>query len=207
MKKLLNLLIFIPLILMLLLMMPVDFAISSWHLWKASASVEGRVISSGSTQYKSNYLHKVAYEYRIHGQTYQGSRISAGWLHDGAFPNDEATFLAGLRPGSMVTVHYDPSSPDFSLLTYGWFKWGLGFSLVVWGLLAGSYVTSRQTHKPRSFLAFAITRSMTFLGFIIIALLPTIIPPAYFSMLGMIFCGLIVLTYAYGRWRYRDKSV
>ncbi len=124
-------LIYVPLFLALLFMMPLEFCVSSWHLWRADAATEGRVISSDQKSHHGNTLSLIRYSYTVDGRSYESDRVRTGWISNKAYEAGAGSFAKSLSPGSQVIVHYDSHHPEFALLAYGWPKWSLGFSLAV----------------------------------------------------------------------------
>lgn len=199
-------LIFVPLLLALLLMMPLEFCVSSWHLWRADATAEGRVISSEQKSHRGKTRSLIRYSYSVDGRSYENDRIQAGWISDKAYESGAGDLAKSLSPGSQVSVRYDSHHPEFALLEYGWPKWSLGFSLAVWGMWFGSYVFDSEDRRPKSHVLYGLTRGMWLLGFMIIILLPPTLKPEIFpTLLGT---GLVlgVVAGVYSRVRYSTGS-
>lgn len=195
-------LIFIPLFLALLFMMPLEFCAASWHLLKADSRTEGTVISSQQKQHRGNTLSVIRYAYSVSGRSYESDRVRAGWISNRGYEAGAGELAESLRPGGSVVVHYDSDHPEFALLAYGWPKWSLGFSLGVWGLILGSYVFGPQDRSPSSHVLYGLTRGMLLLGFAIIFLLPpTLEPHSTIPLLGAGFV-LSLLSGVYSRVRY-----
>ncbi|MFZ2280954.1 MAG: DUF3592 domain-containing protein [Prosthecobacter sp.] len=199
-------LVFLALFLALLFMMPVEFGVSSWHLWRADAATKGRVISSDSKSHRGNTRSLIRYRYTVDGRSYESDRVRAGWISNKAYEYSAGDLAKSLRPGSQVSVRYDSHHPEFALLEYGWPKWSLGFSLMVWGMVFGSYVFDSQDRRPNSHVLYGLTRGMCLLGFVIIFLLPpTIEPKRALPLLG---AGLVLSVVAglYSRLRYSPTA-
>ncbi len=195
-------LIFVPLLLALLFMMPLEFCVSSWHLWRADAATEGRVISSEQKSHRGNTLSLIRYSYSVDGRSYESDRVRAGWISNQGYESGAGVLAKSLSPGSQVSVRYDTEHPEFALLEYGWPKWSLGFSLAVWGMWLGSYVFNSEDRRPKSHVLYGLTRGMWLLGFMIILLLPPTIEPQRASALlggGLV---LSVVAGVYSRLRY-----
>ena len=195
-------LIFVPLLLALLFMMPVEFCVSSWHLWRADAATEGSVVSSEQKNHRGNTRSLVRYSYSVDGRRYETDRVRAGWISNKAYEAGAGAIAKSLRPGSQVSVRYDSHHPEFALLEYGWPKWSVGFSLAVWGMWLGSYVFGSEDSRPRSHLLYGLTRGMCLLGFVIIFLLPPTLEPKQTS--ALLGAGLVLSFVAgvYSRLRY-----
>lgn len=176
-------LIFVPLFLALLFMMPLEFCVSSWHLWRADAATEGRVISSDQKSHHGNTLSLIRYSYTVDGRSYESDRVRAGWISNQAYESGAGGLAKSLSPGSQVSVRYDSHHPEFALLAYGWPKWSVGFSLAVWGFMLGSYVFDSEDRRPSSHVLYGLTRGMCLLGFVIIFLLPPTLEPQRTSAL------------------------
>lgn len=178
-------LIFVPLFLALLFMMPLEFCVSSWHLFRTDSTTEGRVISSQQKQHRGNTLSLIRYGYSVSGRSYESDRVRAGWISNRGYEAGAGGLAESLSPGSPVTVHYDSDHPEFALLPYGWPMWSLGISLGIWGMILGAYVFGPQDRRPSSHVLYGLTRGMLLLGFAIIVLLqPTLEPQIIPSVLG-----------------------
>lgn len=165
-------LVFVPLLLALLFMMPLEFCVSSWHLWRADSTTEGRVISSEQKSHRGNTRSLIRYSYSVDGRSYESDRVQAGWISDKAYESGAGDLAKSLSTNKEVVVRYDSANPEFALLEYGWPKWSVGFSLAVWGMLLGAYVFEPPDRRPKSHLLYGLTRGACLLGFVIIVLLP-----------------------------------
>lgn len=199
-------LIFVPLFLALLFMMPLEFCVSSWHLFKADSTIEGRVISSQQKQHRRNTLSLICYGYSVAGRSYESNRVQAGWISDRGYEVGGGDLAESLRPGSSVTVHYDSEHPEFALLAYGWPKWSVGFSLGVWGIILGAYVFGPQDRRPSSHVLYGLTRGMLLLGFAIIFLLQPTLEPQFIPSLFVAGVVLSLLAGLYSRVRYHHAA-
>lgn len=205
MKRILSfftLLIFVPLFLALFFMMPIEFLVSSYHLYRAASSIEGRVMESESISHRGNTLSKIRYRFDVAGQSHESTRVRAGWISDESYESGAGDLAGSLKPNSSVWVHYDPWEPGFSLLEYGWPKWSIGFSLAVWGIGFGWLAFPNSESRPRNFLLYGATRGMTLTGMAIIALLPPTIHPAATTSLVSGWLVLACLAACYGWLRY-----
>jgi hypothetical protein len=198
--------IFVPLLLALLFMMPLEFCFSSWHLIRADSTTEGRVISSEQREHRGNTLSLIRYRYTVAEHNYESDRVRAGWISDRGYEAGAGDLAESLSPGSSVTVHYDSDHPEFALLAYGWPKWSLGFSLAVWGMILGSFVFGPQTPRPSSHVLYGLTRGMLLLGFAIIILLEPTLEPQVVPTLIAVGAVLSLLAGLYSRIRYHHLS-
>jgi|GEM_PF-6635635 len=199
-------LIFIPLLLALLFAMPLEFCVSSWHLWRAGAATEGRVISfkeeTVERKRQSYTRNLVRYGYTVDGRSYEGDRVRAGWISSQSYAGGGEDNLKPLSPGSQITVWHDPAHPEFALLEYGWPKWSVGVSLAVWGMVVGWFVFDPEDISRRSRVLYGLTRGTCLLGGAILALHPpTLAPRLALPLLGT---GLVLSGVAgvYGLMRY-----
>lgn len=104
----------------------VDIYLAVWLLrsWlQARASVQwrtapGRIVSATRKELRGRppqYLTRVAYAYTVDGREYQGDAIR--FADQGSFNAAEAQdILDRYKPGSEVTVHYDPARPSRAVL-------------------------------------------------------------------------------------------
>lgn len=199
-------LIFVPMLLALLFMMPLEFCVSSWHLCRADAATEGRVISSEQKSHRGNTRSLIRYSYTVDGRSYESDRVRAGWISNKGYESGAGGLAKSLSPGSQVSVRFDTEHPEFALLEYGWPKWSLGFSLAVWGMWLGSYVFDSQDRRPKSHVLYGLTRGMWLLGFMIIFLLPPTIEPKRASALLGAGLVLSVVAGVYSRLRYSPTA-
>ncbi len=199
-------LIFVPLFLGLLFMMPLEFCVSSWHLLRTDSTTEGRVISSQQEQHRGKSLSLIRYGYSVSGRSYEGHRVRAGLISNRGYEAGAGGLAESLSPGSPVTVHYDSDHPDFALLAYGWPKWSLGFSLGIWGMILGAYVFGPQDRRPSSHVLYGLTRGILMLGFTIIVLLPPTLEPQIFPSLLGAGVALSLLAGAYSWLRYNHAA-
>ncbi|WP_156345839.1 DUF3592 domain-containing protein, partial [Verrucomicrobium spinosum] len=76
-----GLIIFGPLLVMLLFMMPLDFVVSSWHLYRAREGLtHGKVVSSEKVSHHGNSRSDIRYRYEVQGRVYESDRVRAGWF-------------------------------------------------------------------------------------------------------------------------------
>jgi hypothetical protein len=199
-------LIFIPLFLALLFMMPLEFCVSSWHLWRADSTTEGRVVSSQQEHHRGKTRSLIRYSYSVNGGHYESGRVRAGWFSDGGYEAGAGDLADSHSPGSSVTVHYDSNHPEFALLAYGWPKWSLGFSLAVWGFILGACVFGPQDRRPSSHVLYGVTRGMLMLGFAIIILLQPTLEPQIIPSLLLAGVVLSLVAAVYSRIRYHQPT-
>lgn len=199
-------LIFVPLFLALLFMMPLEFCVASWHLWRADATTTGRVISSEQKSHHGNSLSLIRYSYTVDGRSYESDRVRAGWISNKGYEAGAGGLAKFLSAGSQVSVRYDSHHPEFAQLAYGWPKWSLGFSLAVWGMLLGIYVFGSEDRRPKNHVLYGLTRGMCVLGFMIIFLLPPTLEPNILPTLLGTGLVLSVVAGVYSRVRYSTGS-
>lgn len=187
-------------------MMPLEFCVSSWHVLTADSTTEGRIIFSQHKQHRGNTLSMIRYSYFISGRSYESDRVRAGWISNRFYEADAGNLVESLSLGSPVSVHYDSDHPQFALLEYGWPKWSLGFSLVIWGMILGVYVFGSQDRRPSSYVLYGLTRGMVLIGFAIIILMPPTLEPQIIpSVLGAGFM-FSLLAGVYSRVRYHRAA-
>ncbi|WP_009962028.1 DUF3592 domain-containing protein [Verrucomicrobium spinosum] len=136
-----GLIIFGPLLVMLLFMMPLDFVVSSWHLYRAREGLtHGKVVSSEKVSHHGNSRSDIRYRYEVQGRVYESDRVRAGWFSRHGYESGAGELGGALRPGDTIPIYYDSHHPEFALVEYGWPKWSIAFSLCVWGVLWRNYV-------------------------------------------------------------------
>ncbi|HSJ10090.1 MAG TPA: DUF3592 domain-containing protein [Longimicrobiales bacterium] len=140
-----------PLIGLVLWGLPTLYLARQWWLARRSRdwpSTVGRVLGS-EVEYDSHDLqrthgfHRVTYEYEVDGRTLRGRRVRfGGWLN--ASPRDAGLTVIRYRPGTPVSVRYDPRRPQLCTLErrmsrlVPWFlAIGLFMTLAIFGALLG----------------------------------------------------------------------
>lgn len=204
---LLALMIFGPLLLGLLFLVPADFLTASWHLARADSTTSAAVETSRVSQTrKTNARSDVTYRYHVDGTEYVGTRVKAGFLHRG-FEGGGGDLAEQLRPGDSVTVHYSSTDPAFALLQYGWPKWSVAFPLLVWGIiLQGSARHANPRHRPARPCLFVFATAMPLTAAVILVAGPPAIPPtASAKLVGLYTINLFVAA-AYLRFRFRRHT-
>jgi Protein of unknown function (DUF3592) len=107
---------------------------------KSWPSVIGTVVSSTVAKHSGkgvSYSPEIKYQYRVGHTAYEGTKI---WLLDFAASEERArTIVADFSSGSSVSIFYEPSSPDRSILKPGtnWFMFatsGIGLITFVVGI-------------------------------------------------------------------------
>lgn len=192
--------VFVPLFLMLLFGMPLEFLISSWHLYRVDARTEGKVIESEVRRHKGGERSALRYSYQVGGTTYTSDRVEAGLVSNRSFQSGGGGFARSAPFGSSMTVYYDSSAPGFSLAAYGWPKWSVGFSMAVWGLLFSHNFPLRSFKFLRGALAYSASRALLLSGALTIALFPVTIGKSEFVgvavsfgvfLVGAFLCGML----------------
>jgi len=154
--------------------MPVEFVASSWHVYRLDSSVEGVILSSEVTRAPSTQGNAIRYRFTVNGEVLESDRWSPGLISNSAKETGGGDLARKYKAGDEVTVYYDSSSPDFSVLERGWPKWSVGFSMAVWG----------------SLLRRAVFRSLVFTGFVVLAVFPSTLS---FTDLRDVLCVYLVI--------------
>jgi hypothetical protein len=119
-------------------------------LTRNASTVEGRIISSevtsqitqrrsafrsGRYREQKRYKPDVAYEYTVHGETFQGNRIQADDHFVGVLNYRQAQEIADRYPaGKMVEVHFVPDNPELAALETGTHSlYGLAVAFLIIG--------------------------------------------------------------------------
>ena len=131
----------------------IAFAISGLYQAKLRLSwptVPGRmersqVVRSQNARSGYKFFPDISYTYYLRGHTYMGDRLSMDKPGEDRQEVLEQR-LARYPASATVTVHYDPSSPELSVLEVGGLDWD-DYGLLVIGLLtvAGSIFVYRIT--------------------------------------------------------------
>lgn len=213
----LGLLIFGPLFLMLLFLMPLEFVVSSWHLFCARDGLtHGKVLASAKVTHRGNSRSDIRYRYVVQGREYESDRVRAGWVSHHGYESGAGELGGALRPGDTIPIYYDSHHPEFALVEYGWPKWSIAFPLCVWGLLWRNYArpdpAAPQRLSARSrgcqLLGYGAATGATFLGFILFAIRPSTVELQDVSRLLGAWVVLSLFALAYGWFRYvRRKAV
>jgi hypothetical protein len=154
----------VPLILGFLLLMPVEFCVSSWQLAQLESQTVGEVLES-KVSYSGHRTSRseVRYRYTVEGKEYFSTRIRVGFLGNG-YESAGGDIATGLKPGMRIPVYYAKARPERAVLAYGWPKWSIGFSLGVWGIILG-----RQTRGvDKGLLVYVLSKATMWSGFVCI---------------------------------------
>lgn len=112
------------------------FARFMWLLQRARASrtwpaTEGRISSSQAQTFgRGGKAILVYYEYSVNGQAYTGKRLRFAPPLNLSFEAAQAALL-NYRPGSSIQIHYNPASPNDSVVEPGVVSY-------LWYYIAGS---------------------------------------------------------------------
>ena len=183
-------LIFIPLFLLMFFAMPVEFVASSWHVYRLDSSVEGVILSSEVTRAPSTQGNAIRYRFTVNGEVLESDRWSPGLISNSAKETGGGDLACKYKAGDEVTVYYDSSSPDFSVLERGWPKWSVGFSMGVWGIILGGGDKKKGVVCKGSLLRRAVFRSLVFTGFVVLAVFPSTLS---FTDLRDVLCVYLVI--------------
>ncbi|WP_050028222.1 DUF3592 domain-containing protein [Verrucomicrobium sp. BvORR034] len=225
MRKLLSwtgLLIFGPLFgilfFMLLFMMPLEFVVSSWHLYRTRDGLtHGKVVSSEKVTHRGNSRSDIRYRYVVGDREYESDRVHAGWISNHGFEAGAGELGGALRPRDTIPIYYDPNHPEFALLEYGWPKWSIGFSMVVWGLIVGSACSpdsrlgiigasrSMRMTLTRRLLGYGVGKGMLLVGFGTIILRPPTVEPQDLPLLFTAWALASAAAVGYGWFRHYRK--
>ncbi len=202
-------LIFVPLFLGLFFLMPADFCWSSWHLLAARGTTTGTVVSATESVGGGrghNTRSDIVYGYRVNGIAYEGSRVRPGFMDKG-YEGGGGELARSLKAGDTITVHYSERNPGFALLSYGWPKWSVGFSLLVWGILAGVMwcEKSREGECPVPFWRNALIKALPLTGLLTTVFLQPVIIVTDIWIPLAIHAGAVLLLAAYWGVKYRRR--
>jgi hypothetical protein len=104
-----------------------------WMAWVATSSrgwptapgqilearVESRRIAPADLGVPEKHRAAVRYRYTVHGEDFEGTRVSFGDFIWTQFRLSAARLVAELDPGAVVAVYYDPSQPKRAVLRPG----------------------------------------------------------------------------------------
>lgn len=210
-----GLLIFGPLFGVLLFMMPLEFVVSSWHLFRARDGLtHGKVLASAKVSDHGNSKSDILYRYEVQGRAYESDRVRAGWFSHHGYESGAGELGGALRPGDTIPIYYDSHHPEFALVEYGWPKWSIAFSLCVWGLLWRNYArpdSAGQQRSPfrsrgRRLLGYSVATGATFLGFILFAIRPSTVELQDVPRLLVSWFVISLFAMAYGWFRYLRRK-
>ncbi len=134
----------------------------------------------------------VAYCFTVNGVNYDSSQYAPGWMANrGSWTDGGRGVTARYKPGQLAIIHYRLAHPTDCCLEYGWFKWSIGFSLGVWGLIIG------KSEKRETWPRRAIGRAMALSGIVLIFFAPNIIPVAQIHLYLAAFFGILACAAVY----------
>lgn len=199
--------IFLPLFAALFFGMPLELAVSSWHLATTRETTTGVVISSEVLRFTGRgegTLSKISYQYVVHGKTYQGSRVSSGWSHE-AYSRGGGELARSLKAGDPILVHYSAGDPKFAFLEYGWPGYAVGFSLLIAGMVATGMFAWMEPGSRRVFWLHALIRGLPFSGLGVMGVGDRVIVPAAWWEVGAIYCVSVLGVAMYLKIKYRKR--
>jgi hypothetical protein len=79
---------------------------------------EGESVPDEFGQSKPIYYPVVRYEYEVNGRSFHGKRLSFGGSETFANRNDASNLIAGIEPGAVLNVYYDPLDPEKAFLNH-----------------------------------------------------------------------------------------
>ncbi len=157
----------------LLFAMPIEFAVATWHNWRADSTTEGVITRAEVSKARGGLEGSaVSYSYQVGGRHFEGTRYRGGFLSDRSHEAGGGEFAKKHPVGSEVPVYFDSSDPGFSLLEHGWPKWSLGFSAIVWGVWFSGYYSRADPRTKRLVFCYPLSRAATISGFITILAFP-----------------------------------
>jgi hypothetical protein len=194
--------VFVPLILVLFFLFPVEFCVASWQLAHLDGQTTGEVLESSVSYFKGGSRSDIRYLYLVEGKEYVSNCVRVGFLSGSSYETGGGDLAAKLKPGMTPSVYYSKADPRRSVLEYGWPKWSIGFSLVVWGLACG-----QRFKRGQHLIGYAVTRAMTLSGFVCIVLLfrPTFYPRDWWPFAGVMIAACLGCL-AWGAFRRRADN-
>lgn len=122
----------------------------NWPVTEGRVTASNVEESSGDSDSSTTYGAHIAYDYRVDGAPFSGSRVSLG-DYSSSDPGHAQGIVARYPTGQMVRVRYDPEAPQRSVLEPGfsaglWLPLGIGlvFTLVGGGLTYGFFRALRS---------------------------------------------------------------
>ncbi len=195
------LLMFATLLILLLFFMPVQFLVSSWHLYRADEKTEGLLLDVDVVTEDSGQGTRVRYRYEVNGKTHVGARLGPGLL-DGKTTQTGGGHLAEKYQSSRnVTVYYDSSDSSFAFLEHGWPRWSIGFSLGVWGMIVARGIASGRGRASRPLLRSALVNALPWLGVATILFFPQYVTPSDVVHLAWLYPLLVISQLVHGFYR------
>lgn len=190
--------IFIPLALIIFFGFPLEFIVSSWHNLRIDSSTQGLITHSETIHGRHGTKgSSITYTYSIHGKTYESSRWRAGLMSNSSTETNGGGFATHHPVGTTVTVYYDASVPEFSLLELGWPKWSLGFSLAAWGIVFANRFRRTAPRSTQLFICYPLSRGLLFTGFLTLFLLPTTLNADSFKIMLLGFVSISIMAFVW----------
>ncbi len=127
---------FAILLLLMLFLMPVGAVLETWDILHMRATAPAEIIKIEMRDAGDEGRPVITYRYTVRGRRYESDRLMPGFMANwGGWTGSEAV-IEDYRVGQRTVIHYDPSDPERACLLYGWFKWSIGWSAIVWGGIA-----------------------------------------------------------------------
>ena len=140
------------------------------------------IVSGG----KGTSAARITYEFVHNGVQYESKRTFPGfWGNSGTYTGGAG--LAQKFPvGKQSLVYFDSGNPTRCALEFGWHKWSVGLTAIVWGVIAMCYFSDRKSYL------FLLSASFVAYGFGLILIVPFAIKPHEMHWHALAFGATIV---------------
>jgi hypothetical protein len=161
---------------LLFLVPPAAVIWESYDMLTMTATTTATVRKSEATFDGEGWHPVIQYAYRVGGADYLSDRYLPGFFGNWGSWSGSGAVVGNYPVGKQVVIHYRPGEPAHSCLEYGWFKWSVGVTLMIWGM--GLVVLlQRLGWLPLGGTGFWIP--LPFLGgFVLVAIGPNAVGPA-----------------------------
>jgi hypothetical protein len=148
------------------------------------------------------------YEYHVDGARYESERRSAGWFMQNGNEDGGGDYARTHPAGSIVSVYYDASNPEFSVLEPGWSKWSVAFSVFVWAVVGWYAYEWKEVRTFPKLMIFVCSRAVALSAFYCVASYPVVMSGELLRqlLLTMVLLSLAIFAPAFLIWKFGDPK-
>lgn len=189
-----------------MLWMPYDFAMASWQMWRTDSQTQAEVLGvrteTGRIGLAATH---VQYKYRVNGKDYYNDRLGPG-IDIRATQTGGSNLTQKYENLKHVTVYYDSSEPEFSILEKGWPRWSIGFSLLVWGILLMNLYSSRLKLTLWRMFWRSLTRAIPWCGVVVIFMFPQYVLPDHLIWMAAVYGAVALCHFISVLWKVETRK-
>ena len=180
---------------------PIQLAIATWHMFRVDAQTDGLIVSSHVEHSDEEERSVVVYTYQVEGQEYTSTRIKGGI--EFGYTTGGGEFAKNHAKGDPVLVYYDSSSPDFSLIAYGFPSFNLFIMLFILSVIPFNLAPSAKDLTAwKETIGYAFLKATILTAFGVFSINGEAIPPGQLIRILPLYLKLVVVVFVYGNIRF-----